>query len=229
MRGTNPVRAKETNPDRLQVHEIFLTLQGEGPFSGQRAVFVRMSGCNLRCWWCDTQWDDDRDPYMSPDEMFRQIKELARRKETLVVLTGGEPCRQNLLKLVELLWSAGYPIQVETAGVIWQDWLLATTIVVSPKTPLVHPKIREHAKYWKYPLLEGHTDSSDGLPYTNTQRTDGPKVFLSRPPPNSTVYITPVDTPEENTNGNNRALVARTAMQYGYTAQLQIHKYLEIP
>ena len=73
MHGKNKVAKRTDNPQSLQVHEIFHTIQGEGPFSGRPAVFIRLSGCNLRCWFCDTEWDDDNDPFLSPDEIMKQI------------------------------------------------------------------------------------------------------------------------------------------------------------
>ena len=58
MFGTNPSRKQVLDDGQeLWVQEVFYTLQGEGPFSGQPALFIRLAGCNLRCFWCDTEFE----------------------------------------------------------------------------------------------------------------------------------------------------------------------------
>jgi 7-carboxy-7-deazaguanine synthase len=227
MHGMNAVRKYSSDGLYLQVHKVFLTIQGEGPFSGHRAVFIRLTGCNLRCWWCDTEWDDENDRRLPVDSIVDIVDELAQGAK-LVVLTGGEPCRQNLEELVYQLRLHNYTIQVETAGTIWQDCLLHTTIVISPKTAKVEPRFYQHAAHWKYPLLHSEIDAT-GLPLTNTQDFFGAKHRLARPPASATVYITPVDQNDPEKDGLNRQAVVQAALQHGYIAQVQLHKELSVP
>ena len=100
-----------------RVNEIFYTLQGEGAHSGIPAVFIRFSGCNLRCPWCDTEFDDFTE--MSAGQIIAEAQDLYdmpndRRK--MVVLTGGEPSLQVDEALVNALHEAGFYICIETNG-----------------------------------------------------------------------------------------------------------------
>ena len=100
-----------------RVHEIFYTLQGEGAHSGIPAVFVRFSGCNLRCPWCDTEFDGYTE--MTADQIIAEMQDLydipnARRK--MCVLTGGEPALQVDKPLIDALHAAGFYICIETNG-----------------------------------------------------------------------------------------------------------------
>ena len=100
-----------------KVNEIFYTLQGEGSHMGIPAVFVRFSGCNLRCPWCDTEFAESTP--MSAEEIVAEVQELYdtpndRRK--MVVLTGGEPSLQVDKALIDALHAAGFYICIETNG-----------------------------------------------------------------------------------------------------------------
>lgn len=231
MLGKNRVRTSEHNPSLLQVHEIFATIQGEGPFSGRRAVFIRLTGCNLRCWWCDTVWDDDKDPQMSTSQVIDEAMLLTRGHDPLIVLTGGEPVRQELSQLIPGLRARGAIVQIETAGSLYQPCVEDTVVVVSPKTPMVNEQIRRSATYWKYPIIAGDVSEMDGLPVTNTQRKEGPIQYLARPPEGTDprhIFITPVDLGDAEKNLANIAEVARIAQRFGYIAQVQLHKILGV-
>lgn len=100
-----------------RVNEIFYTLQGEGAHSGIPAVFVRFSGCNLRCPWCDTDFSDYTE--MSADEIVAEALELydiPNERRKMLVLTGGEPSLQVDAPLIDALHEAGFYICVETNG-----------------------------------------------------------------------------------------------------------------
>ena len=100
-----------------KVNEIFYTLQGEGAHMGIPAVFVRFSGCNLRCPWCDTEFTDFTS--MSAEEIVAHVTELydlPNERRKMVVLTGGEPSMQVDAALVNALHAAGFYICVETNG-----------------------------------------------------------------------------------------------------------------
>src|SRR4051812_2880501 len=103
MFGRNPVRKQEQGDGgTLWVQAVFYTLQGEGPFSGHPSVFVRLGGCNLRCVWCDTDFESSSwRPRL--DELLARIEAVRPESCDLVVITGGEPFRQNIVPLVRHL------------------------------------------------------------------------------------------------------------------------------
>lgn len=252
MFGTNHI-AKRTITDGQSLHLVrgspFYTIQGEGPFTGHPAVFVRLHGCPLRCYFCDTNFDHPDDPTVAVADLLPQIHKLFPTSvfhgnlRPLVVLTGGEPTRQDLGTLVRLLLMDGYRVQVETAGLFWQPWmkLASITLVVSPKTAKIDPQVWERASAFKYVVsAAGALDPMDGLPLLNTQVPGGPSVRLARPfSGRQPVYLSPMDeyltqtdsagtmsVRDIDANVRNKKLVAELAMQYGYIASVQLHKEL---
>ena len=99
-----------------RINEIFYTIQGEGHNIGEPAVFVRFSGCNLKCAWCDTDFHHVKD--MSAEDIVRNICELWPDKQTeaFVVLTGGEPSLQADKTLIDALHKQNCYIAIETNG-----------------------------------------------------------------------------------------------------------------
>jgi organic radical activating enzyme len=100
-----------------RVNEIFFTLQGEGAHSGIPAVFVRFSGCNLRCPWCDTEFAEYTE--MTAEQIVSQMLEmydLPNERRKMCVLTGGEPSLQVDKPLIDALHAAGFYICIETNG-----------------------------------------------------------------------------------------------------------------
>ena len=94
-----------------KINEIFYSLQGEGANAGTPAVFVRFSGCNLRCPFCDTEHESGRK--MTDEEIVDEVKQ---HPATLVVLTGGEPTLQADEQLIAMLKKAGKTVAMETNG-----------------------------------------------------------------------------------------------------------------
>ncbi len=111
-----------------QINEIFASIQGEGYWSGQAAVFIRLSGCNLRCAFCDTEFLRSRT--MSVNEILKELENYAARH---VVITGGEPLMQDLTELTRALKSREYFIQIETNGMYDPGQAVLDWITVSPK------------------------------------------------------------------------------------------------
>jgi 7-carboxy-7-deazaguanine synthase len=99
----------------MLVTEIFKSIQGESTFAGRPCAFVRLTGCNLRCHWCDTAYAFHGGERMSIDQVFDRVKELGA---PLVEFTGGEPLlqRQEVIPLAERLLAEGYEVLVETSG-----------------------------------------------------------------------------------------------------------------
>ena len=95
----------------MKVNEIFYSLQGEGHYTGSPAVFVRFAGCNLRCWFCDT--DFEKGDEMSEDEIVEAVLQYPTR---YVVITGGEPTLQITASLCDKLHAHGLYLMMETNG-----------------------------------------------------------------------------------------------------------------
>jgi 7-carboxy-7-deazaguanine synthase len=101
------------------ITEIFKSIQGEGTRAGLPCVFVRLTGCNLRCTWCDTAYAFHGGKKMSVEDVMARVEELAGNDKTvpLVELTGGEPLLQEeVYPLAEKLVAAGYTVMIETSG-----------------------------------------------------------------------------------------------------------------
>lgn len=96
-----------------RVNEIFYSLQGEGRWAGRAAVFVRFSGCNLACPFCDTDFSNGSRMHL--EDIVHEVMSLSERCR-FVVLTGGEPTLQIDEALVEALHSHGYFVTIETNG-----------------------------------------------------------------------------------------------------------------
>jgi 7-carboxy-7-deazaguanine synthase len=107
-----------TTPD-LNVYEIFYSLQGESTHAGKPCVFIRLSGCNLRCSYCDTKYAWEQGRAMSISQI---LAECAKYPARYVEITGGEPMLQNaVLDLMAALHESDYEIALETNGSIYLE------------------------------------------------------------------------------------------------------------
>lgn len=97
-----------------RINELFLSLQGEGFHTGRPAVFIRFSGCNLRCPFCDTEFASYTE--MTKEDIVRRVQELSEDRRVLIVLTGGEPTLQVDEALTRELHATGKTITIETNG-----------------------------------------------------------------------------------------------------------------
>lgn len=219
----------------VRVKSIFSTIQGEGPFAGERAIFVRLWGCNLQCPMCDTDYSGDYITY-PPHSLIEEIDKLVQ-PPYIVVLTGGEPFRQDIRQIVNLLLYVGYTVQIETNGTLfvdlWEDtandYLERLHIVCSPKTGKLNPDLVPHIDALKYILDYRSQNPDDGLPMTALDHPAHP--FVARPPPTFTgeVYLQPADTDDNGLNSLNTMLVRGNCMKYGYKLCLQLHKLVGLP
>jgi 7-carboxy-7-deazaguanine synthase len=126
----------------MYISEIFHSLQGEGELTGVPSVFVRTSGCNLRCNWCDTMyasWDPEG-AEMSVAEIVRQVESFPSRH---VVLTGGEPMiAKDLCPLAQALRETGRHITIETAATVPPEGIACDLASLSPKLKNSAPDAR---------------------------------------------------------------------------------------
>jgi 7-carboxy-7-deazaguanine synthase len=100
----------------MRVTEIFLSIQGESSWTGYPCVFVRTTGCNLRCVWCDTEYSFYGGRDMPVEEIVDEVQRISRGCR-LVELTGGEPLLQkDIVQLAELLLEGGFEVLCETSG-----------------------------------------------------------------------------------------------------------------
>ena len=101
----------------MQITEIYKSLQGESTHAGLPCLFVRLTGCNLRCSWCDSEYAFYGGRKMTPEEVFAQVEQLSP-DGGLVEITGGEPMLQEreVVPLMRQLLEGGYQVLLETSG-----------------------------------------------------------------------------------------------------------------
>ena len=102
----------------MQITEIYKSIQGESSFAGLPCIFVRLTGCNLRCTWCDSEYTFTGGRKMTAEEVEAEVRRLAAGAVRLVEITGGEPMLQEreLAPLMRRLLDAGYELLLETSG-----------------------------------------------------------------------------------------------------------------
>ncbi len=119
----------------LPVYEIFRSIQGEGPFSGSPAVFLRLAFCNLKCVWCDTEYAWKGDVVYKRMDLKEIEEEILKYNINHLVVTGGEPLlwEEKFYPLIESLLNKGFIIEVETNGTIRSDLPDDIYFNISPK------------------------------------------------------------------------------------------------
>lgn len=144
-------------PPTLKVAEIFSSIQGEGLRQGEPTLFVRLSGCNLECSFCDTKYAWRKGKDCSTAQILEEIKRQRRRfPAEWVCLTGGEPLLQDVTDLVHKLKEGKFQIQVETNATIFSplpvDWY---SISPKPEKYFFRPEYRKKAKEVKLVVIKG--------------------------------------------------------------------------
>lgn len=232
------VEKEEPKNSNLSIEEIFYSLQGEGPLSGEPACFVRLAGCNLKCSPCDTFFSSHI-PF-SVDAVVDRAKKITPVHVGLCVVTGGEPFRQFLMPvLVRELLDRFTTVQVETSGSCFQagfrmvawEYGSRLQVVCSPKTAKLHKEIIPLVTAYKYVVRAGHV-GRDGLPDEEPQQFKA--VAVARPEPNWTggippIYISPWDEYNAEKNAANIKAAVESCLQHGYRLSLQAHKIVNLP
>lgn len=219
----------------LDLHSMFFTIQGEGPFTGHRSIFVRLAGCNLQCPGCDTEYTQGRETLKYTGIVAKVIDLAAENGCTpdlpLVVITGGEPLRQPIGELVCHLIECGFKVQIESNGMFEPDEKLrlafawakdALTLVVSPKTAKINPKTAELASCFKYVLQAGQVDELDGLPSYALEHLRGGRPY--RHPKKAKIFLNPYDEKDTVKNEINLAACVDSCKRFGYILGVQLHK-----
>ncbi len=220
MFGKNIIQKPENDSGEvLKVTSIFPTFQGEGPFTGHPAIFIRLSGCNLACDFCDTEFDSFTE--FSIQEILDKVNQLNQNNVyKLIVLTGGETMRQPIELLCETLLQNNFTVQIETNGTIYRDLDDKVQIICSPKAP--------NGKY--------HRIREDLLPKINAFKfiiSDSKENYsdiadIGQYDYNIPVYLQPMDEYDAQKNRNNIKRTLELAEKYGARISLQTHKILGI-
>lgn len=224
------VKQSGATPGPLWVHSIFYTIQGEGPFSGHPAVFIRLGGCNLQCLGCDTIYVDGMKQILVDDIVHDARKlqsEVIHPTNQLYVITGGEPFRQPIIPLVNRLRALGATVQIETNGTLAPAEKCHAMVVCSPKTPRIAPGLLESGiDALKY-VLEADHIGADGLPTSVL----GKAIKPARPPEgwHGKIYISPFDCGDPVENVRHVQAASDVCMRFGYTLNLQVHKIVGLP
>jgi 7-carboxy-7-deazaguanine synthase len=234
VNNINASTASQAN-EHYKINELFETIQGEGAFTGQPSIFIRLQGCPVACSWCDTKhtWDINvvdevgMSSVMSKKEETSQwsncsveeIINLIREKQynaKHIVITGGEPCMVDLKPLCLAFEQNGYSIQVETSGTF--------EIKVSDKCWVtVSPKINMRGGY---KILNSAMKRANEIkhPVATSQHVDELKALLLTHEINSTpIYLQPISQKTRATE-----LAIKTCIENNWRLSVQVHKYLGI-
>jgi len=219
----------------ILLHSMFSTIQGEGPYAGQRAIFIRLAGCNLQCPLCDTEYTDGARQVPAKDIAAEALTTGAK----LAVITGGEPFRQNIFHLCEQLALFGLQVQIETNGKLepqYKSMLVKLVesgdvqIVVAPKTHRLDATIAAWACAFKYVVQAGDI-AEDMLPISALDHPLPKGKVIARPPESFSgpVYVQPADEQDPEANDRNaRAAVEAILLSDDPRRRLclQMHKYV---
>lgn len=203
-----------------RINELFYSLQGEGRNTGRAAVFIRFAGCNLRCSFCDTEFDSYRE--MSADEIVDAISVWSSR---FVVLTGGEPTLQVDDAFVDLLHQHGYEVAMESNGTRPAprnlDWL-----TVSPKDwwKASGGWWMEHSSHINELKIVFDEDTPENLSTLHP-----PLSTLHHSPSTLHLYLQPCDTGDAERNARILHLCIEYIKQHPqWRLSLQTHKLVGI-
>jgi 7-carboxy-7-deazaguanine synthase len=150
----------------LRVTEIFRSIQGESTHAGRPCAFVRLTGCPMRCVWCDSEYTFTGGERMSMDEVLERVRGFGCR---LVEVTGGEPLAQReAFELIERLCDEGYEVLIETGGYVSTEGVdERAKIVLDVKCPASGEEARNH-----WPNLERLRVDKDEVKFVIANRED---------------------------------------------------------
>ena len=240
----SPETYRALGSGNLLVTSIFYTLQGEGPYMGTPAVFVRLAGCNrgtkdIGCEFCDTDFRISRSATLSVDEVVAQIAITPKGDCSLVVITGGEPMLQpGLGELIRALTRRNIIVQIESNGDFYKD-VGEAMLVVSPKVrrdggygPIKH-EVRD-----RLDCLKILVDAREGSPYhilpwyfSEVQKSKvmiSPlTVYLAPPPPGRPASVWGPEIDQAST-ARNIEYAAKLCLMHGVRLSLQMHTFCSL-
>lgn len=213
---------KTPNSDNsLRITEIFLSIQGESSHAGRPCSFVRLTGCPMRCVWCDSEYTFTGGERMSFEEIFAKLDEFGCN---LVEVTGGEPLAQkNVFPFVTELCDRGFEVLIETGGYVSTESVdPRATIILDVKCPASGEAERNH-----WPNLERLRPDIDEVKFVIAEMSDWEysKGIIERydlSKRSKDVLISPVHGVES------LAEIAEAVAQSGLPVRinLQLHKYI---
>ena len=218
-----------------KINELFETIQGEGSFTGQPSIFIRLQGCPVACSWCDTKhtWDIDvvdeipmaqvlnkheensQWANFSVEQIIDLIKEKGYHAKHIVI-TGGEPCMVDLKPLCTAFEALGYSLQVETSGTFEVQVSSTCWVTVSPKVNMrggyeILTSAMKRANEIKHPIAtEQHVDELKAL-------------LVAHSIENTPIYLQPISQKPRATE-----LAIKTCIENNWRLSVQVHKYLGI-
>jgi 7-carboxy-7-deazaguanine synthase len=220
---------------KYKINELFETIQGEGAFTGQPSIFIRLQGCPVACSWCDTKhtWDINLEDEVNTSAMLKKSEESQTWSALSVtdvlavitaqgyqakhiVITGGEPAMVDLLPLCEALEQQGLSCQLETSGTFEIHVSDKCWVTVSPKV-----NMKGGYKILNSAMLRANEIKH---PVATEQHVDDLKALLVEHKITATqVYLQPISQKERAT-----ALAIKTCIENNWRLSVQLHKYLGI-
>lgn len=223
------------NTPCYKINEFFETIQGEGAFTGQPSIFIRLQGCPVACSWCDTKhtWDIELNDKVSTSQMLNKSKESDHWADLTVeqilavitengfkakhiVITGGEPCMVDLTPLCSALESHDFSCQIETSGTFEIKTTQNCWVTVSPKVNM----------RGGYKILQSAMKRANEIkhPVATEQHIDDLKQLLVEHGITKTqVYLQPISQKQRATE-----LAIKTCIENNWRLSVQVHKYLGI-
>jgi 7-carboxy-7-deazaguanine synthase len=220
---------------KYKINELFETIQGEGAFTGQPSIFIRLQGCPVACSWCDTKhtWDINLEDEVNTQAMLTKKEEsqawsALSVKEVLavitkqgyqakhIVITGGEPAMVDLLPLCEALEQQGLSCQLETSGTFELHVSEKCWVTVSPKV-----NMKGGYKILNSAMLRANEIKH---PVATEQHVDDLKALLvEHNIVDTQIYLQPISQKERAT-----ALAIKTCIENNWRLSIQVHKYIGI-
>ncbi|MFT6900648.1 MAG: 7-carboxy-7-deazaguanine synthase [Colwellia sp.] len=220
---------------KYKINELFETIQGEGAFTGQPSIFIRLQGCPVACSWCDTKhtWDINLEDEVNASAMLTKKAESqtwsALSVEDVlavitdkgyqakhIVITGGEPAMVDLLPLCQALEEQGFSCQLETSGTFELKVSEQCWVTVSPKV-----NMKGGYKILNSAMLRANEIKH---PVATEQHIDDLKALLAEHSIVDTqVYLQPISQKERAT-----ALAIKSCIENNWRLSVQVHKYLGI-
>lgn len=229
------------NEHKYSLVEIFHSIQGEGLLSGTPTTFVRFTGCNLRCSFCDTNFNS-KNMVLTEDELVETIRKTVKNPNERITFTGGEPMLQLTRILCDRLMLLGHPLALESNGTIYDaekhKWMLSQFrhVCISPKKEGLSPDLVQAHLCNEIRIDElRFVVPPEGVPFSTGKRIPGTYIVLSP----QFDDMTPTQgwkvgdghtVPKMNPSAIQRALALVDVIAHDYPVRLslQTHKILGV-